>query len=68
VNARNNTKFLHSTLIKCESGLCRTKRDEWMNGRKEWEYKAKKKKLFKADMSMPLLRTSLSEAKSIKNY
>jgi hypothetical protein len=26
----------------------------------------KKKKLFKADMSMPLLRTSLSEAKRLK--
>jgi hypothetical protein len=32
-----------------------------MNGREEWEQKAEKK-LFKADMSMPLLRTSLSEA------
>jgi hypothetical protein len=39
-----------------------------MNGREEWEQKAKKKKLFKADMSMPLLRTSLSEAKRLKNY
>jgi hypothetical protein len=42
VNAHNNTKFQHSTLIKYESSLCRTKRDEWMNGREEWEHKAKK--------------------------
>jgi hypothetical protein len=36
----------------------------------EWQRRmgTKRKKLFKADMSMPLLRTSLSEAKSLKNY